>query len=490
MPNSPSAWSWKLREATEGSLESSDAALGRLWSMTHAFGTSCRQSMELEEGPDIKQYMSTASVARDMLEIAEKHAEWVAKTTKQTATHYERGSVKLQYWGFSYGTYLGSTFASMFPDRVGRLVLDGVVNVHDYNNALGEGSLHDAEKGISLFYNFCMLSGNSSCPLTTPTSNVTDIEQRVQKIIKSIYHHPVAIVSPEGPELFTYTDLKMFIFGALYTPAYTFDFVAQVLAAVENGGGNILDDIGNAFRYQHIYSCPIDGSPAIPTSYDVPQDAILCGDGLDQRGLDQDAFREYWHLLQNISPAAGSVWAMLKMKCAAWDIRAVYRFGDDERFGGNTSHPILFVSNTADPVTPLKSGRIMASKFPGSVVLVQDSAGHCSISTPTPCTLKGIREYFQTGTLPDPDTVCIPPTSPLSLNSTDPNSPFYDPSLGQGVFLTEDDMENEMDAGNHLQWWSAGNKYFGTAHLGKRVHALMSYATQFALGVKNETYMF
>jgi pimeloyl-ACP methyl ester carboxylesterase len=477
MPDNPSAWSWKLRELTEGSLESSDAALGRLWQMTHAFGTSCEQAVDAEEGPDIKQYMSTAFVARDMLEIAEKHAEWVANKKTSKATPYKQGSVTLHYWGFSYGTYLGTTFASMFPDRVGRLLLDGVVDVYDYNNALGQGSLHDTERGMKSFYTSCLLSGPEQCPFVTPTSNADDIEARVQKIIKSLYHHPIAFNSPDGPELFTYTDLKSIIFAALYTPPLTFPYIARLLAAVENRGGDILDKIAMGLRHQHVYSCQAD--PLANFFSDVPQDAVLCGDGVDQTALDQDTFEEYWHLLRNISPAAGSTWATLKMKCAAWPIKAAYRFGDDDNFGSNTSHPILFISNTADPVTPLKSGRNMAKRFPGSVVLVQDSAGHCSSAMPTPCTMNAIRAYFQTGILPHKDTVCVPPASPFSLNSTDPKSPFYDPSLGQATFLAEETMVDEMNAALSLQAWSADFQYFGKANLGQRVHDMMISAAQF-----------
>jgi hypothetical protein len=71
------ACSWNLRESEEGILGSSDAALGRLWVMTHAWSESCKQAMDEKEGVDVKQYMSTAFVARDMLEIMERHAEVV-----------------------------------------------------------------------------------------------------------------------------------------------------------------------------------------------------------------------------------------------------------------------------------------------------------------------------------------------------------------------------------------------------------------------------
>lgn len=37
--------------------------------------------------------------------------------------------------GFSYGTALGSTVAAMFPDRVDKLILDGVMNPHQYFNS-------------------------------------------------------------------------------------------------------------------------------------------------------------------------------------------------------------------------------------------------------------------------------------------------------------------------------------------------------------------
>lgn len=386
MPDLSSWWSWRLREATEGILGSSDAALGRLWSMNHGYGTSCKQSMDTEKGPDIKQYMTTAYVARDMLEIVERHAEYVAhkasqlfetsKTRRSECTRpqvatYEKDTVKLQYWGFSYGTYLGSTFASMYPDRVGRLILDGVVNSDDYNASLGNGSLHDNEKAMTSFYTFCLEAGPQACPLADSAASVKDMEYRVQSIVKSLYHNPLPINSPiSGPEVLTYSDLKGLLFGSLYTPALVFPTIAKVLVAVENGGGQILEMLAMALRFSHVYSCSINNAFY---DTDVPQYAILCGDGFDQTNETVAEFEKYWHMLEDISPTSGSIWAILRLKCASWKIRAVHRFKGI--FGGKTSHPILWISNTADPVTPLKSARIMSERFPGSVVLAQDSAG-------------------------------------------------------------------------------------------------------------------
>jgi pimeloyl-ACP methyl ester carboxylesterase len=60
-------------------------------------------------------FMSTANIARDM--------EWIRVAV---------GMPKMNFMGISYGTVLGSTYANMYPQNVGHMILDGVVNLEKY----------------------------------------------------------------------------------------------------------------------------------------------------------------------------------------------------------------------------------------------------------------------------------------------------------------------------------------------------------------------
>lgn len=68
----------------------------------------------------------------------------------------------------------------------------------------------------------------------------------------------------------------------------------------------------------------------------------------------------------------------------------------------NTSFPLLFVSNTHDPVTPLYAGVKMAKKFVNAGLIEQKSEGHCSLAAASLCTTKKIMEYFRSGKVPAP----------------------------------------------------------------------------------------
>jgi pimeloyl-ACP methyl ester carboxylesterase len=90
-------------------LDAHPGVLYDAYAHASAFSQQCASIIGSSEY-SIGRFVSTVSVARDMLHIIEKI-----------------GEDRLKYWGFSYGTFLGVTFASIWPERVGRMVLDGMI---------------------------------------------------------------------------------------------------------------------------------------------------------------------------------------------------------------------------------------------------------------------------------------------------------------------------------------------------------------------------
>ncbi|KAK0886986.1 hypothetical protein LTR02_017643 [Friedmanniomyces endolithicus] len=158
-----------------------------------------------------------------MLEIVERHGEWRETEARRllgcvtnvpSTLLYKPEEEKIQYWGFSYGTYLGNTFAAMFPDRVGRLIVDGVVDAYDYKKSLWSDNLLDTEKDLQGLYYHCARAGYPACALANKTSVTTakGVENRVLNITYSLYHNPLPVISP-SPEVITYSDVKNLIFA-------------------------------------------------------------------------------------------------------------------------------------------------------------------------------------------------------------------------------------------------------------------------------------
>nr|POF15202.1 putative hydrolase [Quercus suber] len=416
--------SWAMRRHEEGFFESSDAALGRLWSMSMANSRSCTLA---KDGPDIRSFVSTVSVARDLLEIMERHGQWREKEAKRIlkyrrpssyssvqnksaadileSVRYQRGAEMIQYWGFSYGTYLGTTFAAMYPDRVKRLAVDGVVNADDYVQTLWSDNLLDAEKTMDLFYEHCARAGFPACALANKTgeSTVAGIKERTDSIIASLHHNPLPVIGP-NPEVITYNDVRALIVEALYAPVQKYTIMANLLADIERGNGTAF---AATLADEHSFQC---GGPAYRSHNrhgGIAADsmvAISCTDGNDQTWMNRTMFEKYVKELVAISPSMGSAWSTIRMHCIHWGVRPHHRFVGPWK--AKTSHPVLMIGNTADPVTPVRHAHHMAKGFEGAVVLTQDSGGHCSISAFSVCTTNHIRKYFQTGELPPPNTTC------------------------------------------------------------------------------------
>lgn len=330
------------------------------------------------------EHLTTENTATDMLTIARAH-----------------GSDMVQYWGVSYGTTLGVTFAAMYPDKIGRFVLDGVADSEDYySDSLHGSSLGDIDKAMQLFFDTCADAGPDSCPFYSESPD--DIRGKLTVLYERVRREPVPVVSDTAYGLVDYDVLRNAVFLSLYTPYRSFQPLALALADLEAGDGSTL-----FFMYQGPpYECSCNAHEHdFDTTYDGGT-TILCNDAAEMP-MSLRELEDKWSQLLTIS-GFGDIWGQLgPANCVGWPKNGKPFRGP---FVGDTSHPILFIGNTADPVTPLAGAIKMAQGFKNSIVLTIDGGGHTSRSAPSLCAQQYVRQYFQNGTLPDTGTICQPDT--------------------------------------------------------------------------------
>ncbi|KAG7091869.1 hypothetical protein E1B28_008270 [Marasmius oreades] len=365
---------WAMSDVEE--LNHSSITVAGSWARNKITG-----ALAVERDRNVLAHINTDHTARDMLRITEAH-----------------GREKLQYWGFSYGTVLGSTFAAMFPDKVHRLVIDGVVDVSDdYYTTKWTTNLRDTDNVLQWFFKDCHKAGPENCAFYEPSVKAMNI--KLNDLYSSIIRSPVPAQTSGSYGLVDYARLRFTIFRAFYKPFAIWPMLATGLQDLVQGNGTALFNIQDLPRFQ--CSCdPLEH--AFDNEGDVST-AIACNDG-DSIPSDLEEAREHYREVLRVSEW-GSIWAGIRMRCGGWstDIPKTQFRGP---IVGNTNHPLLLIGNTADPVTPLWAAHKVSSGFPGSVVLSQDSAGHSSISSPSVCTALAVREYFVNGTLPKAGTYC------------------------------------------------------------------------------------
>ncbi|CAH0027211.1 unnamed protein product [Clonostachys rhizophaga] len=425
---------WLLGLPDYGLLWHSETTIGMEWAKAEALGASCSYG---EGDHGILRYLNTAQTVEDMLQIVEQHGKWrelevtrllsAAKlvdqeTTRETIerTAYRPGRELAQYWGMSYGTIIGSTFAAMHPDRVGRLVIDGVVDPADHYAGAWLTQLQDSDMIISKHCEYCFQAGPEECPLYTGTSPA-DIEARFTSILATLEQFPIAIPVASsldgvssGPAIVTYGDLHLNLLSGMYFPFAMAEKLFEILLAVESRNTSSPALVEIVSQKQAILN-PFATGPAPYVSGFGPFQAISCMDSGGPTNLTREEFHEFVAILHSQGRWISRSWARNKLACLGYTTQPAWRPSLDFRTQewANTSHPLLIIGNTHDTVTPIRNARRVSTLFPGSVVLQQDSQGHCSHSIPSLCTAQVVREYFQAGELPHEGAVCEPAVRPF-----------------------------------------------------------------------------
>jgi pimeloyl-ACP methyl ester carboxylesterase len=273
---------WEISGKGAGSITSDFHALSFLDSRVRGVSQLCKEMHDRLGVNSIFPYLGSTHTARDMLRIVDAWEGWRMSdsiTAEQRSNEFVRG--KLVYWGFSYGSFLGATFATMFPDRVGRLILDGVVDVDENVAPFWISNLRDTDRVLHHFFRYCHIAGEK-CDLYRPGDEVIDIEQRYETILSSLENSTMTFVEPEGfrPVIVTAADVKALVFGMLYIPVRHFPDLAQFLNAIYERNWEELTSI---FAGPDLADLCNAANAGIPIQY-LPDDsghALSCSDKLN-----------------------------------------------------------------------------------------------------------------------------------------------------------------------------------------------------------------
>ncbi|KAJ7766610.1 Alpha/Beta hydrolase protein [Mycena metata] len=345
------------------------------------------------------------------------------------------GEGDLNYWGFSYGTTLGATYAAMFPDNVGRMVLDGVVYAPEQYSSLLDHGLSSGDSTSEVFDGFissCIVAGPARCALIKDRHvNTSDLKGRILNLFTRLGVSPLPVIHPKSqavPSILRPMDLLLAIFAALLRPA-NWAHLASALADLEHGDGTAVAAFsgigGGALNLRN----RTDGERAEDAGWEPGREmgtieneadmAVFCGDAPPFSDREDDGWTQDWlnwrEKLVSNDAISGTIWFKKMIRCRHWGrfrpsperYEGHWRMGHDLKA---PKHPILFVSNTHDPVSPLSSGRRMVQIFGSnhSRLIENNAYGHCSVSQPSLCIASAIRQYMIDGTLLGEDTICQP----------------------------------------------------------------------------------
>ncbi|KAJ7080072.1 Alpha/Beta hydrolase protein [Mycena crocata] len=372
-------------------------------------------------GDKVLRSVTTVNVARDLEEMRKAV-----------------GDGGLHYWGFSYGTTLGATYVAMFPEQSERVVLDGVVYAPEQYSSLVDHGLSAGKSTNGVLEGFisnCVAAGPDRCALMASTSTTSaQLSARIWGLAARLQTKPLPVPRPiKGvPAILHPGHLLDAIFSAMYRPT-SWTALAEAIAHAEAGDGAALAELsgaGGADWGEHVRNVT-DAERAEEAGWGPGREmgaseagmAVSCGDAppfeVTAGDDDVEAWTKVWmewrDQLAAPNPLGGPGWFSGVVRCRHWGrvrpsparYEGSWEIGADLR---KPKNPIVFVSNTYDPITPITSGRRMVETFgkENARLLQNNGYGHCSTNHPSVCIAKTLKEYMINGTLFPEGTVCKP----------------------------------------------------------------------------------
>jgi pimeloyl-ACP methyl ester carboxylesterase len=306
--------------------------------------------------PDIVAHIGTENTVRDM--------DIVRATL---------GSQKLNWLGFSYGTSLGTRYAELFPDKVGRMVLDGAVDPSLNSMELSRGQSRGFQKAIGRF--------NGQYP-----GSITMINRLLRALDRTE-------MDTEGSQTLTQSEATTAIFLSMYSPSF-WPSLHEALQEASQGNGTLLQELS---YYANDQITPTKFSSNVLSAFI----SINCWDYPPTPGATELArsARQFSRKAKVPELARAMSWG--NAPCSTWFEHSSIKPAPAET---TTSAPILIIGTTYDPATPLAWARALHEQLPTSSLLTFVSDGHTAYLGGSTCVDQAVDNYLLTGVAPKTKT--------------------------------------------------------------------------------------
>ncbi|SDN44992.1 alpha/beta hydrolase fold [Streptomyces sp. cf386] len=316
------------------------------------------------------------------------------------------GDKKLNFLGFSYGTRLGAVYAAQFPDKVGRLVLDGVDTLTEPLSEQAVASAKGQQQALEEFIDWCV--HDIACPFG---QDPREARKQVVRLVDSLDENPVPSVFGDP---FTGQDLVGALGQALYSEEL-WPLLERALAAlIEDGDTHAIETFasGGAAPWRREETGDPDGG--LVDAEDVPLDnlsaalrAINCADDPDRPTDEQivgglDRLRAQY---EQASPVFGPYRLAGVLLCYGRP-KGTDFIRDDVK---DVDTPkMLLVGTRGDPATPYRWTVETAKRLgPSAVVLDNKGSGHTGYAS-SKCVHRKVDTFLLYGTLPADGSSCGP----------------------------------------------------------------------------------
>ncbi len=283
------------------------------------------------------------------------------------------GQKKLDYYGASYGTQLGATYADLFPRRTGAMVLDGAVDPSRSKERQGFDQAKSFQRELKAYIASCIEGGN--CPLGEDQKAAND---NIVELLASLETKPIK----------TRFDRKLTEGAAIYGIAYamyhpdSWTVLTTGLVRAGFGDGSILLTLSDQY-----YGRRQDGTYRDNGAQSFY--AIRCLDF--PKAPDDGQIAKLLPDYRKVSPVFGGVMAWSAAECQNWPARSKH---PQRAVRAEGAGPIVVIGSTRDPATPYKWARTLAKDLSSGILVTRKGNGHTGYGVDNACIDRVVNRYL------------------------------------------------------------------------------------------------